>query len=94
MVERFIAPVLKTGDPKGSVGSNPTPSANQNFDTRQKSQTGGNRGNGDSLETGVCNGRESFPLFAPFPPVKMSFLCVLCVFVVKFRVLLSDRAGQ
>jgi hypothetical protein len=26
MVERFIAPVLKTGDPKGSVGSNPTPS--------------------------------------------------------------------
>ena len=27
MVERFIAPVLKTGDPKGSVGSNPTPSA-------------------------------------------------------------------
>jgi hypothetical protein len=28
MVERFIAPVLKTGDPQGSVGSNPTPSAN------------------------------------------------------------------
>ena len=27
MVERFIAPVLKTGDPQGSVGSNPTPSA-------------------------------------------------------------------
>src|SRR6266481_5337734 len=27
MVERFIAPVLKTGDPEGSVGSNPTPSA-------------------------------------------------------------------
>jgi hypothetical protein len=27
MVEWFIAPVLKTGDPKGSVGSNPTPSA-------------------------------------------------------------------
>ena len=27
MVEWFIAPVLKTGDPQGSVGSNPTPSA-------------------------------------------------------------------
>jgi hypothetical protein len=27
MVERFNAPVLKTGDPQGSVGSNPTPSA-------------------------------------------------------------------
>ena len=27
MAERFNAPVLKTGDPKGSVGSNPTPSA-------------------------------------------------------------------
>jgi hypothetical protein len=27
MAERFIAPVLKTGDPQGSVGSNPTPSA-------------------------------------------------------------------
>ena len=26
MAERFNAPVLKTGDPKGSVGSNPTPS--------------------------------------------------------------------
>jgi hypothetical protein len=31
MVERFIAPVLKTGDPKGSVGSNPTPSAKRKF---------------------------------------------------------------
>jgi hypothetical protein len=29
MVERFNAPVLKTGDPQGSVGSNPTPSANR-----------------------------------------------------------------
>src|SRR5258708_11647322 len=27
MAERFNAPVLKTGDPQGSVGSNPTPSA-------------------------------------------------------------------
>jgi hypothetical protein len=27
MAERFKAPVLKTGDPQGSVGSNPTPSA-------------------------------------------------------------------
>ena len=27
VVERSIAPVLKTGDPQGSVGSNPTPSA-------------------------------------------------------------------
>ena len=27
MVERFIAPVLKTGEAKVSVGSNPTPSA-------------------------------------------------------------------
>jgi hypothetical protein len=27
MAERLKAPVLKTGDPKGSVGSNPTPSA-------------------------------------------------------------------
>jgi hypothetical protein len=27
MAERFKAPVLKTGDPRGSVGSNPTPSA-------------------------------------------------------------------
>jgi hypothetical protein len=27
MAERSIAPVLKTGDPQGSVGSNPTPSA-------------------------------------------------------------------
>ena len=26
VVERSIAPVLKTGDPQGSVGSNPTPS--------------------------------------------------------------------
>jgi hypothetical protein len=26
MAERFNAPVLKTGDPQGSVGSNPTPS--------------------------------------------------------------------
>jgi hypothetical protein len=29
MAERFKAPVLKTGDPQGSVGSNPTPSANR-----------------------------------------------------------------
>ena len=28
VVEWSIAPVLKTGEPKGSVGSNPTPSAN------------------------------------------------------------------
>jgi hypothetical protein len=35
MVERFIAPVLKTGDPKGSVGSNPTPSA-INFTTKTR----------------------------------------------------------
>jgi hypothetical protein len=27
VVEWSIAPVLKTGEPKGSVGSNPTPSA-------------------------------------------------------------------
>jgi hypothetical protein len=27
MAEWSIAPVLKTGDPQGSVGSNPTPSA-------------------------------------------------------------------
>ena len=27
MAEWIIAPVLKTGDPQGSVGSNPTPSA-------------------------------------------------------------------
>jgi hypothetical protein len=27
MAEWFKAPVLKTGDPQGSVGSNPTPSA-------------------------------------------------------------------
>ena len=27
MVEWSIAPVLKTGEPQGSVGSNPTPSA-------------------------------------------------------------------
>ena len=27
MAEWLIAPVLKTGDPQGSVGSNPTPSA-------------------------------------------------------------------
>ena len=27
MAERLKAPVLKTGDPQGSVGSNPTPSA-------------------------------------------------------------------
>ena len=27
MAEWFKAPVLKTGEPKGSVGSNPTPSA-------------------------------------------------------------------
>ncbi len=26
VVEWLMAPVLKTGDPKGSVGSNPTPS--------------------------------------------------------------------
>jgi hypothetical protein len=31
MAERFKAPVLKTGDPRGSVGSNPTPSANFDF---------------------------------------------------------------
>src|SRR5260221_211033 len=30
MAERFNAPVLKTGDPQGSVGSNPTPSATLN----------------------------------------------------------------
>ena len=29
MAERFNAPVLKTGDPQGSVGSNPTPSAKE-----------------------------------------------------------------
>jgi hypothetical protein len=29
MAERLKAPVLKTGDPQGSVGSNPTPSANR-----------------------------------------------------------------
>ena len=29
MAERFKAPVLKTGDPQGSVGSNPTPSVAQ-----------------------------------------------------------------
>jgi hypothetical protein len=28
VVEWSIAPVLKTGEPQGSVGSNPTPSAN------------------------------------------------------------------
>jgi hypothetical protein len=28
VVEWLMAPVLKTGDPKGSVGSNPTPSVN------------------------------------------------------------------
>lgn len=27
VVEWLMAPVLKTGDPQGSVGSNPTPSA-------------------------------------------------------------------
>jgi hypothetical protein len=31
MAERLKAPVLKTGDPRGSVGSNPTPSANFDF---------------------------------------------------------------
>ena len=31
MVEWFIAPVLKTGDPQGSVVSNPTPSAMLKF---------------------------------------------------------------
>jgi hypothetical protein len=30
VVEWSIAPVLKTGEPQGSVGSNPTPSAIQN----------------------------------------------------------------
>jgi hypothetical protein len=29
VVEWLMAPVLKTGDPKGSVGSNPTPSVFQ-----------------------------------------------------------------
>jgi hypothetical protein len=31
MVEWFIAPVLKTGEPKGSAGSNPAPSATLGF---------------------------------------------------------------
>ena len=31
MAEWFNAPVLKTGDPPGSVGSNPTPSAQVDF---------------------------------------------------------------
>ena len=33
VVEWSIAPVLKTGEPKGSVGSNPTPSAIWSFGT-------------------------------------------------------------
>ena len=35
MAERFNAPVLKTGDPQGSVGSNPTPSAIWRSDWRK-----------------------------------------------------------
>jgi hypothetical protein len=37
MAEWSIAPVLKTGDPQGSVGSNPTPSATseQNCERRR-----------------------------------------------------------
>jgi hypothetical protein len=35
MAERFNAPVLKTGDPQGSVGSNPTPSARLIFNDLQ-----------------------------------------------------------
>jgi hypothetical protein len=38
MVERFIAPVLKTGDPQGSVGSNPTPSATLILNDLRRSQ--------------------------------------------------------
>ncbi len=29
VVEWLMAPVLKTGDPQGSVGSNPTPSVSE-----------------------------------------------------------------
>src|SRR6266446_6496669 len=37
MAERFNAPVLKTGDPQGSVGSNPTPSARLIFNDLRRS---------------------------------------------------------
>jgi hypothetical protein len=36
VVERFIAPVLKTGDVKASGGSNPSSSANQNKVPRKR----------------------------------------------------------
>ena len=35
VVEWLMAPVLKTGDPQGSVGSNPTLSVFQLFSTRR-----------------------------------------------------------
>jgi hypothetical protein len=45
VAERFKAPVLKTGDVKASVGSNPTPSAIRNLHS-------GTRYGGESLSQG------------------------------------------
>src|SRR3712207_7068214 len=39
VAERSIAPVLKTGNPQGFVGSNPTPSASLQWKSRDRKST-------------------------------------------------------
>ena len=63
MVEWSIAPVLKTGELKGSVGSNPTPSASScgmrpKFERREAAQTA--EGSPEGVEAGGRN--QSHPL--------------------------------
>jgi hypothetical protein len=48
VVEWLMAPVLKTGEPKGSVGSNPTPSVFTSFPL-QATRRAGNVGTGDNM---------------------------------------------
>ena len=70
MAERFNAPVLKTGDPKGSVGSNPTPSAKLKISPQRHRGHGENRNCAGSCScvSTLCLGGEI--LMLAFPVVR------------------------